>query len=77
MAETYSLSVTAMDANNTRFTPAPLTIGDSAGLAGGQQYVMRLGQQVLWLVDLRFAACVLGNPLPVRHLSSWHDICQS
>lgn len=47
MAETYSLSVTAMDADNTRYTPSLLTIGDSAGRAGGQQSAMRTGQQVL------------------------------
>lgn len=47
MAETYSQSVTAMNANNTRFTPAPLKIGDSAALAGGQQNDMRTGTQIL------------------------------
>jgi hypothetical protein len=47
MAETYSQSVTAMNANNVRYTPAPLTIGDSAAGAGGQQSDMRTGTQIL------------------------------
>lgn len=47
MAETYSLSVTAMDGSNTRFTPAPLTIGDSAGRVGGQLNAMSDGSQIL------------------------------
>jgi hypothetical protein len=48
MAETYSLSVTAMDANNTRYTPATLKVGDSVcASAGDEQNAMRVGQQVL------------------------------
>lgn len=47
MAETYSQSVTGMNANNTRFTPAPLTVGDSVcQSAGDEQNAMRTGQQV-------------------------------
>jgi hypothetical protein len=47
MAETFSLSVTAMDVNDTTFTPATLKIGDSQGRAGSQEAGMRTGQQVL------------------------------
>lgn len=47
MAETYSLSVSAMDGSNTRFTPAALKVGDSAGRVGGQQNAMSNNTQIL------------------------------
>ena len=47
MAETYSLSVTAISANHNRYTAATLTIGDSQGRPGSQQAGMNDGQQVL------------------------------
>ncbi len=48
MAETYSLSVTGLNANNTRYNPAVLTVGDSVcASAGDEQNAMMTGTQVL------------------------------
>jgi len=54
MAQTYSLSVTAMDGNDTKFTPPTIQVGDTdiAGnvvgpLAGSQNYEMRTNSQIL------------------------------
>ena len=48
MAETYSLSVTGMDGSNTRYTPAPLKVGDSVcASAGDTQNALRTNTQVL------------------------------
>jgi hypothetical protein len=47
MAETFSQSVTGVDAN-TRYTPATLQVGDSVcQSAGDEQSAMRLNTQVL------------------------------
>ena len=47
MAETYSLSISAVNGNNARYNPANITIGDSQGRPGGQQNGMMTGTQVL------------------------------
>ncbi len=76
MAETYSLSVTAMDADNTRYTPKALTAGDSVSAsAGDEQQAMRTNTQVLCkLLDGSFAWYTID---PVRSVPGGSLVLQA
>ena len=47
MAETYSIAALGQRADSLPNAVQTVTIGDSAARAGGQQYAMMLGTQVL------------------------------